>query len=147
MLRFWGEIPLAVRVSCSEPSLISRRVIMSCWCVIENKEIYCQDFSWAVDLIVYSILYKVFLNKSFSKYLCYVISFIKNYCVSYSKKLWSCGACLSGDGSAALYVSRDFMSCIFVRSEHLLYQLWDIEIWYTCSILPWLSMKLLHDLF
>jgi hypothetical protein len=89
-----------------KPSFVQRWIIMSIWHIIKYRGIYCLVFSWAVGLIVHSVLYKVFFNKSFCKYLYYVNNFVKNYCVSYSKKLWSHTTCFSGDGLAALYLLR-----------------------------------------
>jgi hypothetical protein len=42
-------------------------------------------FSLAVSLKIHIVLYKMFLNKSFGKVLSYVNSFLKSYCVPYSK--------------------------------------------------------------
>ena len=97
-----------------KPSIILREIVMSRWHVVENKGIYCLVFQCVVGLIVHSILYKVFHNKGFGEYLYYIINFVKSYCVSCLRKLWSYSTYLIGDGSVTLHVSSGFVSCIFV---------------------------------
>jgi hypothetical protein len=58
---------------------------MSEWCLVEYKGVCCLMFSLAVSLKIHIVLYKMFLNKSFGKVLSYVNSFLKSYCVPYSK--------------------------------------------------------------
>jgi hypothetical protein len=52
-------------------------------------------------LKTHSILYKVYLNKSFNECLSYVNSFVKSYCVLNSKLVQNRGTILSENESAA----------------------------------------------
>jgi hypothetical protein len=92
-----------------KPSLVPRGVIMNYWRIVKFKGVYCLVFSWAVGLIVHSILYKVFLNESFVEYFCYVYSFVMNSYLSYSKLLCNCGIYFSkGRSIAVTFMSSDF---------------------------------------
>jgi hypothetical protein len=53
-----------------------RRVSLNEWHFVERKEVCCLVFPRTEDLKTHSILYKVFLNKNFHKYLSYVNSFV-----------------------------------------------------------------------
>jgi hypothetical protein len=68
---------------------------------------------WAISLKTHNILYKVFPYESFGKYLSYVDSFVKSYCVFYSKLIWSHDNILSEDESVASNLWSDFVSNIF----------------------------------
>jgi hypothetical protein len=94
-------------------SLALRRVSRGRWRLIEYRRVYYLIFPW-VGLISHNVWYKVFLKESFSEYLCLVNFFVKKHCLPYSKIVWSCGTYLNEDGSAALNLSRGFVSNIFV---------------------------------
>jgi hypothetical protein len=96
-------------------SLALKRVKMSRWGVIEYRRVYCLVFPWAVDLIIYCVLYKVFFNENFGVYLYYVNNFVKNYYMSYSKILWNHGTCLSGDGSMAWHLPKGLWAASLFR--------------------------------
>jgi hypothetical protein len=93
-----------------------RRINLSEWCFVEHKRIcsvYCLVFPWGVGLKIHSVLYKVFLNESFSEYLNYVNYFVKSYCVSYSKLVWIRTTILSENGSTVSNLWSDFVSSVF----------------------------------
>jgi hypothetical protein len=94
-------------------------VSMSDWRLVEHKEICCLMFSWAVGLKTLSVLYKVFLNESFSECLSNINNFVMSYCMLDSKLVWSRDTILSEDGLTASNLWSCFASNISLSNHSI----------------------------